>query len=71
MDENQLKFVVYCITELSNELKITKAEAYKLLNDSNIIDDLLLRFYDEMHSYGSVYIVNELLDALRIKGYLK
>jgi hypothetical protein len=70
MNENQLKFTVFCITALSNSLNIPKHEAYRLLNESGLINDWLIDCYEELHSYGEAYLVNELKDALKIRGCL-
>jgi hypothetical protein len=67
--ENQTLFTVFCIEALSEKLKMSAGDVYKLLTDkTNILDDYILPCYDALHTQGKEYIVNDLLEMFRIKG---
>jgi hypothetical protein len=67
--ENQTLFTVFCIEALSENLKMQRGDVYKLLTDkTNILDDYILPCYDALHTQGKEYIVNDLLELLKVKG---
>ncbi|MDR0974493.1 MAG: DUF3791 domain-containing protein [Ruminococcus sp.] len=69
LTENQTLFTVFCIESLSEHLKISVREVYKLLTDkTNILDDYILPCYDVLHTQGREYITDELSELLRTRG---
>ncbi|MDR0903572.1 MAG: DUF3791 domain-containing protein [Ruminococcus sp.] len=66
---NKTLFTVFCIEALSERLKMSGGEVYKLLTDkTNILDDYILPCYEPLHTQGKEYIVGDLLELLRVKG---
>ena len=68
----QLFFSVFCIELLSRELKITGADAYKMLSEErNILDEYIIPFYDILHSESEAWIAADLIRILEEKGVVK
>jgi len=65
-------FAVFCIEALADELKMTGDKIYKMLTEnSNILDDYILPYYDALHTQGKDYIVRELKELMQKQGILQ
>ena len=71
MDKNTLEFVTYCIGKLALQLKMSQQKVYILLKDSGILDDYMVPSYDVLHTFGSRYLMEDLIDYMKEKGVLK
>ena len=66
MSADELGFVVFCIENIAERLKLSGSEIYKLLaEDSDILDDYLMPSYDALHTQDKEYIVNDLIEYMR------
>ncbi|MBP3642705.1 DUF3791 domain-containing protein [Parabacteroides johnsonii] len=70
MDKKTLEFVTYCISKLSQVLKLPQREVYRRLKDSGILYDYIVPSYDVLHTFSSRYLVEDLIDYMREKGVL-
>lgn len=70
MDKNVLEFVTYCISKLADQLKIRQQEVYARLKRSGILYDYLVPSYDVLHTFGSRYLMEDLIDYMKEKGEL-
>lgn len=70
MDINTLEFVTYCISKLSQVLKMSQREVYRRLKQSGILDDYIIPSYDVLHTFSSRYLVEDLTDYMKEKGVL-
>ena len=71
MDEKSLEFTIFCVESLAERLNIEGKEVYKLLEkDSKIIDEYIVPCYEPLHSQGKEYIVNDLIEIMKLKGVL-
>ncbi len=70
MDKNTLEFVTYCISKLSQFLKLPQREVYDRLNRSGILYQYIVPSYDVLHTFGSRYLMEDLTDYMREKGVL-
>jgi len=62
-------FSIFCIESISDELKISGIEIYKMLTEeSDILDNYIIPNYDSLHTQGKDYIVNELIELMKIQG---
>ncbi len=71
MDKNTLEFATYCISKLSQALKLPQCEVYRRLKRSGILYDYIVPSYDVLHTFGSRYLMNDLIDYMKEKGVLK
>lgn len=70
MDKKTLEFVTYCISKLSQVLKIPQREVYRRLNSSGILYGYIVPSYDVLHTFGSQYLMEDLTDYMKEKGVL-
>ena len=64
-------FAVFCIEALADDLGTTGNIIYKMLTeDSNILDDYIIPYYDALHTQGKEYIVRELKELLQKQGVI-
>lgn len=71
MNEKKLEFTIFCIESLAEKLNIEAKKIYNLLGkESNIIDEYIVTCYEPLHSQGKEYIVNDLIEIMKIRGVL-
>lgn len=70
MDKKTLEFVTYCISKLSQVLKLPQREVYRRLKESGILYDYIVPSYDVLHTFSSRYLMDDLTDYMREKGVL-
>ncbi len=61
MDKKTLEFVTYCISKLSQLLKISQREVYDKLKTSGILYGYIVPSYDVLHTFGSRYLMEDLI----------
>ena len=69
MDERELKFVVFLIHALSDYSGKSPASIYKVLNESGILDIYMLPCYHVLHTQGKLYLIEDITEFLKEKGY--
>lgn len=70
MDKNTLEFVTYCISKLTQHLKLSQREIYDRLKRSGILYEYIVPSYDVLHTFSSRYLMQDLIDYMREKGVL-
>lgn len=71
MNEKNLEFTIFCIENIAERLNIEPTKAYNLLGEkSNIINDYIVPCYEPLHSQGKEYIVNDIMEIMKIRGVL-
>ncbi len=70
MDKNTLEFVTYCISKLADQLKLSQREVYRKLKLSGILNDYMIPSYDVLHTFGSKYLMDDLIGFMQEKGVL-
>lgn len=65
-----LDFVTYCISKLANELGMSQREVYRRLIDSGILYGYIAPSYDVLHTFGSRYLMDDLISFMKEKGAL-
>jgi hypothetical protein len=72
MNLDELEFAIFCIEGIAERLGISGGEAYCLLSDdSDILDDYIIKYYDPLHTQGKEYIVNDILELMQKEGIIK
>lgn len=66
--ENELKFSVFLIHNLADKWKKTPSEVYKILNDTQILDDYIISCYDTLHTLGKNYLMEDITEFAIEKG---
>ncbi len=70
MDKKTLEFVTYCITKLSAQLKLPQREVYSRLKKSGILYEYIVPSYDVLHTFGSRYLMEDLISYMKEKGVI-
>ena len=68
MDAKRLGFAVFVIHALAAEWRRPCGWVYRALNDSGLLDDYILAFYDVLHPQGREYLVEDITEFARDKG---
>ena len=67
-NDEQLKFIVFIINQISQTVKKPTATVYKYLSESGILDEYIIDCYDSLHTLGREYLVNDITEMLRDRG---
>ena len=70
MTMTELEFSTSCIGNVADELHISQSEVYRMLKDSGILSDYIVKYYDVLHTYGRKYMTNELISLLKERKML-
>ena len=68
MGQKELVFSVFLIHALADAWNKPCWQVYQILNDSGILDDYIISFYDVLHTQGKQYLVGDITDYAREKG---
>lgn len=65
----ELEFEIFCIENLAVRLQVNPREAYDLLaKKTDLLQTYIGPGYDVLHTQDKDYIVNDLIEALKLKG---
>ena len=65
----QLEFSIFCVESVAEELGLTGDAVYKMMTeDTDVLDEYVIPYFDALHTQGREYIVRELLEVLRGRG---
>ena len=67
-NDEQLKFSVFIINQISQVVKKPTAVVYKLLAQSGVLDDYIINCYDSLHTLGREYLVDDIIGLLQDRG---
>lgn len=67
---NELEFAVFCIENVAAKLGLPAEKIYSVFTDqSDILNDYIIPEYKTLHTQSKEYIVQEILDVMREKGF--
>ena len=58
----------HSLVKLSDYLKKPVHEIYKILKDSDILDDYIIGCYDVLHTLGSEYLMEDITEIIKERG---
>ena len=67
-NDEQLKFCIFIINQISNILNKPTAIVYKLLSESGVLDEYIIGCYDALHTLGREYLIEDITGMLRDRG---
>ena len=67
-NKKELEFSVFIINKLSDYLKKPVSEIYKILKDTNILEDYIIECYDVLHTLGSEYLMEDITELIKERG---
>ena len=68
MDRKTLEFAVFLIHALADAWNRPYRRVYQVLDETGILDDYILPFYDVLHTQGKQYLVEDITGFVRDKG---
>jgi len=72
INKKELDFAMFCIESVSEHLGANGADIYtKLNNESDLLDEYIIKNYDALHTQGKEYIVEDIVDIMRKEGLVQ
>lgn len=68
LTKEELSFSIFILYSLANKWKMSPAKVYKLLNETDILDNYIIKCYDVLHTLGKEYLVEDITEFAREKG---
>jgi len=68
-NNEQLKFSVYIINQISQAIKKPSAVVFSFLAESGVLDDYIIGCYDSLHTLGREYLIEDITGLLHDRGY--
>jgi hypothetical protein len=68
MGRKELDFSIFVLHSLSDKWGKSPVEVYRILNDTGILDDYVIRCYDVLHTLGKEYLTEDITDFVKEKG---
>lgn len=69
MEKKEMEFTVFLIHVLADNWGRPYRYVYKTLNESGILDDYIVQFYDVLHTLGEAYLVDDITGFVKDRGY--
>ena len=64
INEKEMDFVVYCVENLANYISEDSVKVFDLLDENDLIEGYILKFYDILHTQSKEWIVEDLVEQL-------
>ena len=64
----QLKFSVFIINQISQAFKKPSAVVFSFLAESGVLDDYIIGCYDSLHTLGREYLIEDITGLLQDRG---
>ncbi|GHV85304.1 hypothetical protein AGMMS50230_09120 [Spirochaetia bacterium] len=66
--EKEMDFCVFLIHKLAESWGKSTPETYKIISDSNILDEYIIPCFDTLHTLGAEYLVEDVTEFVHEKG---
>lgn len=70
MDSKILNFVIFCVGNVADHLRLNAREVYHRMSGAGIISGYIVPCYDVLHTFSREYIVEDLVSYMKKKGAL-
>jgi hypothetical protein len=68
MSKKELDFSVFVLHSLADKRQKSLVEVYRILNDTGILDDYVIKCYDVLHTLGKEYLTEDITDFVNEMG---
>ncbi len=69
MSEKVLEFSIFCIENLAQRMDMNPRDTYDLLTKkTDLLREYIVPSYDALHTQDKEYIIDDILNALEMKG---
>lgn len=69
MDKDSFEFTIYMLHACAEKWNMLPSAVYKKLSESRCIQNLLVPYYDILHTQGTNYIIGDIEDYLSVRGF--
>lgn len=66
--KSEMQFSIFLMYQLAEKWHKTPAEVFQLLNQTKILDDYIIKYYDVLHTQGNLALVDDISNFVREKG---
>ena len=70
MNSSQVDFSTFCIGSVASALNMHQSEVYRRLKSSGILMDYIVACYDVLHTFGRLYLVEDITSLMKRRGVL-
>lgn len=67
-NKKELEFTVFIINKLADYLKKPVSEIYKILIETDTLDNYIISCYDVLHTLGNEYLMEDITELLKERG---
>jgi hypothetical protein len=68
MNKKELDFSVFVLHSLADKWQKSPVDVYRILNDTGILDNYVIKCYDVLHTLGKEYLTEDITDFVKEKG---
>lgn len=68
IDEEKLYFILFVIHAIAEKYNISPKKVYRIMANSDIIDNYIVGCYDAVHSMGKLAIIDDVEEYLASRG---
>jgi len=68
-NDDQLRFCVFIINQISKVKNKPSDVVYSFLAESGILDDYIIGCYDTLHTLGREYLIEDITGLLNDRGF--
>jgi len=68
-NDDQLRFCIFIINQISQAKNKPSDVVYSLLAESGILDDYIIGCYDTLHTLGREYLIEDITGLLNDRGF--
>ena len=67
-NDEQLKFCIFIINQISKAIEKPSAVVYNFLAESGVLDDYIIGCYETLHTLGREYLIEDITGLLHDRG---
>lgn len=71
MTAEQMSFAVFCIGAVAERLRMREEVLFNLFERTGVLKDYIIDLYDVLHTQSQEYIVDDIIDYMKIKGVIE
>lgn len=68
MNSETLDFVIFCVSNVAERMKMSARDVYRKMSESGIISNYIIPCYDVLHTFSKQYITDDLISVMKEKG---
>ena len=67
--DDKIEFAIFCIENVAEKMNTDGEKVYVALAEkSDILENYIMEDYDVLHTQGKEYIVDDIIETMKMKG---